>query len=160
MVSQLSMTLKALVDAYRVKTHSDGQTAHSGAVCGAEEDNSPTDKIKPKDSRRILRLVVYKKVTASHIHHSRIYWFSRTQAEQILQALCLSEITDRHIFEILPLVTTKVMRIISIIIFELYPVSFHFLKISCNSMSNKADFLSEHFERLTFFRFLCARQTR
>ena len=35
---------------------SDGQAAHAGAVCCAGEDHSRADKIKPKDSRRILRL--------------------------------------------------------------------------------------------------------
>lgn len=35
---------------------SDGQAAHAGAVCGAGENHSRADKIKPKDSRRILRL--------------------------------------------------------------------------------------------------------
>ena len=34
------------------------QAAHAGAVCGTGENNSRADKIKPKDSRRILRLVV------------------------------------------------------------------------------------------------------
>ena len=59
---------------------------------------------KPKDSRRILRLVVYGKIMASHIHHSRIHRFSGNQAIHILQTSRLGKISDRHGSEILGII--------------------------------------------------------
>lgn len=49
-------TVKALGRCLSYQKCSDGQAAHAGAVCGAGENHSRADKIKPKDSRRILRL--------------------------------------------------------------------------------------------------------